>query len=385
MENKPQKKRVMKLYPKGVKTDTEIKMENIKNELLTKWKKDIPLNTIHNIISKKGNSHERKIILLDDNPIVQEQCIKCQEWKPLYDFYLRKNYMELLSSKESINNDSKNPCHKCSILTRKEKADNPKIYIQRLLSNYPLLKNDWYKNQIDKNKGLFCSILNVPLKESSDVDWQVSIQNNRCDIKEHLPEHCEIICREANVPQHNAIPDLKIAYTELFTYIINKTINPFTEEQNKEFCKKWADKFKLSPKESGVESKSRENGKISSDYDKELRFKHLKTMFTNDSKAVHQHDKKSKRTPPTEKSRLNATNMFSIGEKQGWNCYYSGIRLSMNRNDWNYPSLERLDNSLNHTIENTVLICRLLNTTGQWSSEKLNFAMKYQKLVKLTK
>jgi hypothetical protein len=130
MENKPKKKRIMKLYPKGVKTDTEIKMENIKNELLAKWKKDIPLNTIPNIISKKGNSHERKIILIDDNPIVQEQCIKCQEWKPLYDFYLRKNYMELLSSKESINNDSKNPCHKCSILTRKEKADNPEIYIQ---------------------------------------------------------------------------------------------------------------------------------------------------------------------------------------------------------------------------------------------------------------
>ena len=54
----------------------------------------------------------------------------------------------------------------------------------------------------------------------------------------------------------------------------------------------------------------------------------------------------------------------------------------MNRNDWNYPSLERLDNSLNHTINNnTVLICRLLNTSGQWSKEKLHFAMKCQKLV----
>jgi hypothetical protein len=37
----------------------------------------------------------------------------------------------------------------------------------------------------------------------------------------------------------------------------------------------------------------------------------------------------------------------------------------MNRNSWNYPSLERLDNSLNHTIQNTVLICRLLNSNDQ--------------------
>lgn len=53
----------------------------------------------------------------------------------------------------------------------------------------------------------------------------------------------------------------------------------------------------------------------------------------------------------------------------------------MNRNDWNYPSLERLDNTLNHTPKNTVLICRLLNTKGQWSTKKLHFAMKCQKLV----
>ena len=105
-------------------------------------------------------------------------------------------------------------------------------------------------------------------------------------------------------------------------------------------------------------------------------------MFTCDAKAAYARDKNSKREL-NEKDRIYGQDVFNIGQKQKWRCFKSGVKLSMNRNSWNYPSLERLDNSLNHTIQNTVLICRLLNSNdqAQWTTQKINYALKYQKLV----
>jgi hypothetical protein len=292
--------------------------------------------------------------------------------------------MEKESSKESINNDVKNPCRDCCKITRVEKMENnPDLYISRLLYNYPKLNMEWYHQQIIKNRGLFSSISGIPLQASSSGSWQVSIQNNRRDL-EHLPENCEIIALEENIPQHEAIPDLRTAYTEFYSSIIQQMINPDSIEEELLHSKMWEDRYKLTPRQSGVKSKSRNenNGKISKEYDREVQNKHLKSMFTSATKAVYAHDKKSKREL-NDHDRIYENDMFAIGKKQGWKCFVSGANLSTNRNSWNYPSLERLDNTKNHTLDNTVLICRLLNTSdiAQWTKEKLTYALKYQKLV----
>jgi hypothetical protein len=373
-------KRNMKLYPRGTKTDTEIRMEEKKIELQTKWNKDLKEEKT---IPKKGISHERKIIKLDENMEVHEKCTKCSKWKALYDFMLRSNYMKLQSSKESINNDIKNPCRECCKITRLEKMeDNPEQYITRLLRNYPKLSKEWYDQQIVNNRGLVSSISGIPIQSFSSGSWQISIQNNRREL-EHLPEHCEIIALEENISQHQAIPDLRVAYTELYSCMLKQMSEPDSKEENLSHSKMWEDRYKLTPKQSGVESKSRINGNISIEYDREVRQKHLKSMFTSTTKAAYQHDKKSKRE--VNDDRIKQADMFAIGKKQGWKCFISGIKLSMNRNLWNYPSLERLDNSKNHTLDNTVLICRLLNTTdiAQWTTEKLMHALKYQNLVNI--
>jgi hypothetical protein len=375
-------KRKMKLYPRGKLTDTEIRMEEKKIQLQNKWKNDL---IEEKIICKKGRCRERKIINIDGNLEVHEQCIRCNEWKALYEFMLRSNYMEVKSSKESINNDIKNPCRECSKITRNEKmVDNPEQYMIRLLYNYPKLSKEWFQQQIDKNKGLFSSISGLPIYLSSCGSWQVSIQNN-CRELEHLPENCEIIALEENIPQHNAIPDLKLAYSELYTNMLNDIICPSSIEDQEKHSKMWENTYKLTPKQSGVLSKSRDNsGKITREYDKEMQQKHLKSMFTCDTKASYNRDKNSKRLI-CENDRIRQSDMFNIGKKQKWRCFISGVKLSINRNSWNYPSLERLDNTLNHTIENTVLICRLLNTSNiaQWSTEKLKYALKNQKLIEI--
>lgn len=367
--------RKMKLYPRGKKTDTELRMEDKKIQLQTKWKTDL---TEEKKIPKKGNSHERKIVIIDGIIEVHEQCVRCNEWKALYDFDLRSSFMDKKSSKESINN----PCRECCKIKRVEKMENnPDQYIIRLLYNYPKLSIEWYHQQITKNGGLFSSISGIPIQSLSCGSWQTSIQNNRRDL-EHLPEHCEIIALEENIPQHSAILDLRTAYTELYSRMLQQRIEPDSIEEQFSHSKIWEDRYKLTPKQSGVESKSRVNGKITKEYDREVQQKHLKSMFTRDTKSAYTRDKKSKREV-NEEGRIKEKDMFFIGQRQGWKCFKSGVKLSTNRNSWNYPSLERLDNTKNHTLENTVLICRLLNTSdiAQWTTTKLNYALKYQKLV----
>jgi len=355
-------------------------MEEKKIKIQTKWNNDL---TEENQISKKGHSHERKIVRVNGNIEVHEQCVICNEWKALYEYFLRADFMEKESSKECINNDVKNPCRYCSKITRAEKmVNNPDQYIIRLLYNYPKLTLEWYEQQINKNGGLVSSISGIPLQSSSSGCWQVSIQNNRRDL-DHFPEYCEIIALEENIPQHDAIPDLRKAYTELYSSILKQLIEPDSTEDLILHSKIWEERYKLTPKQSGVNSKSRnDDGKISREYDKEIQQKHLKSMFTSAAKAVYAHDKKSKREV-NDYERIKEADVFTIGKKQGWKCFLSGTKLSINRNSWNYLSLERLDNTKNHTLENTVLICRLLNTTdiAQWTTEKLNYAVKYQKLV----
>jgi len=368
-----------KRYAENISTDTELQMEERKIQLQNKWKKDL---LEEKIIQKKGRSHDRKIIKINENIEVQEQCVCCSKWKSLYDFRLSPNFLVLESSKEWIHN----PCRECrNILQTDKKRQNPEEYITYILYNYPKLSKEWFQQQIDKNGGLFSSISGIPIYSISCGSWQVSIQNNKREL-EHLPEYCEIIALEENIAQHDAIPDLKLAYTELYTAMLKQMIEPDTTEELILHSKIWEDKYTLTPRQSGIDLKSRDiNGKISREYDRELQQKHLKSMFTCATKAVYNHDKISKRSPPKLEERLKASDMFNIGKKQNWRCFKSGVKLSINRNSWNYPSLERLDNKLNHTIENTVLICRILNTTdrAQWTSEKLNYALKHQKLVEI--
>ena len=50
-------------------------------------------------------------------------------------------------------------------------------------------------------------------------------------------------------------------------------------------------------------------------------------------------------------------------------CYISGVPFSFNRYDPNYWSLERLDNSQHHMVDNTVLVCRIMNGRTQLTKE----------------
>ena len=87
-------------------------------------------------------------------------------------------------------------------------------------------------------------------------------------------------------------------------------------------------------------------------------------------------DKKSKRNPETSGVCVyKPQQLFDKLIKQDFKCYYTGIPFSKDRDNWRYFSLERLDNTLNHTNENSAFICRMFNTAGQLNRKKILTAL----------
>eukprot|EP01083_Nonionella_stella_P075637 205677_1 len=76
--------------------------------------------------------------------------------------------------------------------------------------------------------------------------------------------------------------------------------------------------------------------------------------------------------------------------KQQWRCYYSNIPLVFDKKSpWKF-SIERLDNDLGYTLDNTRFIAIIFNTMGntrsthnvtgspQWNREKMNYFLMHK-------
>jgi hypothetical protein len=57
-------------------------------------------------------------------------------------------------------------------------------------------------------------------------------------------------------------------------------------------------------------------------------------------------------------------------EKQDGLCYYSGIKMNFDKNDWKM-SIERLDTNKGYIKDNIVLCCLELNSKNQWSDNRI--------------
>jgi hypothetical protein len=81
---------------------------------------------------------------------------------------------------------------------------------------------------------------------------------------------------------------------------------------------------------------------------------------------------------------MNKDLLFNKLIDQEMKCYYTGIPLSINRDNWRYFSLERLDNNLHHREDNCVFICRMFNTAGQLNKQKILKALLSQQHIQLS-
>lgn len=379
-------KRKSKTYAFGQKTNTQSKFDDEDTNLRLKWNKDYNENKIQlgNITpNRKGPKHNnerknRQVILNEKNEIeIVETCLCCGEIKPITPLYWSYNFIlgkikniDRPSGMESITNGDSEGCRCCRNKVQDKRRENIDEYIRILLHAYPHLTKEWYSSIPN-----ICAISNIQIIDKHGVDWRISIQNNGLT-NEHFPESCVKIAYEFNVQEQNAIPNLIECWKEAFTLIIREIITPTDTTSLIDEINKW---WHNSPMENGVIVPSTiiDNGKHmrNPEYSKLYNNKHLKAIINGLAFRYKHADKISKRNPETAGICLNKYQIYNKLINCKARCGHTGIPFSLNRDDWRYFSLERIDNNLNHTDENTVLVCRMFNTAGQLNRHKILTAL----------
>jgi len=59
---------------------------------------------------------------------------------------------------------------------------------------------------------------------------------------------------------------------------------------------------------------------------------------------------------------LTASDLVDMWNAQGGICCYSGLQMELQPNSLFSVSVERVDNSIGYTVENTVLVCKAVNS-----------------------
>ena len=370
-----------KLYNR-MKTNREQIYEEHDSSLRQKWNTDykngkIKLGNITpNRSGNKTNNEikNRQVIINSNNEIlVVENCLRCLVSKPITPKYYHSEYnnsginnIDKESGKEQICNSPTYGCRECSKIISKQKGKKIHEYIRILLKKYHLLSLEWYNSQKK-----CCAISNICLVEENNCEWRVSIQNNGPN-KEHNPESCCLIAYEFNVQQQNAIPNLIDCWKEAFLILQQEIRNPSDTTENIEYLKKW-----YYSREEPAQIKK--NGKRANNP------RYLKGILSGLCDRYVKMDKKSKKRNEKENiTRLTKEILFDKLITQEMKCYYTGIPLSTERDNWNYFSLERLDNNLHHTNDNCVFICRMFNTAGQLNKKKILKALLSQQHIQLS-
>ena len=386
----------------SLKTNREKEFEEIHFKLLKKWNED--KNIIIGLVDKWNNAQitfsvkKRQFELIDNVITCTEICLGCNQRKPITPLYfnIEKTFnISCESGKESISNTRSQGCRECLKNYSKKRAETIEEYIRVLLKPYPKLDKDWYNKLPNK-----CAISNIDLIEKNNVDWRVSIQNNipkniENNIKnikkghDHIPEHCIKIAGEFNVQEHNTIKkDLVNTYKEeIFPAFLKELKQPSDTEELINIMKEW---YKKSPKENGVFEPCQieiDGKKIDNpEYSKKCQEKHLKRILQDQVNNYKKSDKDSKNIERHKNDVANITHEILYNKliKQKMKCHYSGIPFSLLKENWNFWSLERVDNNKNHTVENTVMICRIFNGYSQLNRKKLLYALSHQIHVSLT-
>ena len=336
-----------------------------------------------------GGGGGGEIIVPPGNKCVYETCVRCGSEFPLTPFYFNTEYAdhsktngERESGKEVMSNTPFYGCRECTKKVAIVRSKTPDEYIRILLKSYPNLTKEWFISQPKT-----CCISNLPLfqGQKENDNWTISVQNNKPG-EEHTPENCCLIAREFNVQQQEAIPDLLEAWKEAFALFANEISNPSCTEELVSGFNVW---YNNDPKQNGVtvpcQIINHHGEKIRNpEYSRLFNTKHLKAVLNGMLNNYKHQDRVSKRDPTIEPFDLMVENLYQKMVDQKCKCYYTGIPFSFKRDTWNYFSLERLDNSKNHTVTNCVFICRLFNTAGQLNEPKLLTALLSQQHVALS-
>lgn len=395
------------------------KQEEYKDQLLEKWNNDqkIECSKITPSNGNKGGGKNREIIKENDIYYVVDKCKICKKILPIYLFYKQnnkrsKNPLDVQSGYES--------CDLTCITCKKQQSEKrgkeeDEIIRHMIKKNNGDLTKDWVKQQYEiQNKR--CHITNIPIIFKRGYYNSASVQNNG-DGHIHYQKNCVLIMQCLQVQEHGIL-NLKNAWRKILCIMkkeeelltdtssfLNELDTKFsnTPEQNgvnvptqiyeenigtcnklvsktQKVCGRICVKYKsvcwthLTKKEkqeinNNPEIKRQVTGikkKINPKYSDQCAKLHLKRILQDQVERYYASDKRSKKRKNKDNIvKLQPKDIIQKMHEQKGRCYLSNIPFSFNRDDPNYWSLERLDNNQHHTLENTVLICRIMNGATQ--------------------
>ena len=346
--------------------------EEYKTQLLHKWNND-PTIICCKIPASKGNQgggKNREIIMINDIYYVTDTCKKCDIRMALYCFpkyptKRSKNPLEVVSGYESC--DMR--CISCRKYDAKKRSqEQTEIMRQMIKKDNGDLTEVWVQTQLEQQHNR-CDITNLPITLERGYYYSASVQNN-AEGKLHYQANCVLIMVCLQVQEHGII-NLKDAWKRVF-YMM-KEIEELKSDST-QFLEELDVKFTNTRKQNGVtapvqiieDNKKKKNPEYSSQSSK----LHLPAILRIQCERYYIIDIKSKgRKNKTDIVKLKPKDIMNKLHSQDGRCYLSGVPFSFNINDPNYWSLERIDNKKHHTVENTVLVCRIMNGRVQLTKE----------------
>lgn len=351
---------------RGRKRNGEVclRWQNMKEnteKLIKKW------NTVHHIEGAVAGKPGRRIgkRVSTDIYVLLEVCVMCIEEKELTPMNFSPShgtqYLNCDMGQESFANSHTHPCRTCyAKIISKEKARG-RGYVQRLVGSYPKLKTTWYQDQKQAQQNCYKTFDLLPIVEDTTHPDKVGIHNEG-STHEHLPESCVLDPSSMNIPEHNMLTTANVpTLSQLWIQHIMSSmiLNLNATEQESEVVQEFRQKLKNNHKQNGVTAIRKDKN----EYIKQSSRFHVPYMIYCCCCCCKKQDKRCSREV-AESDKITREYFVSLFVCQKGRCFYSNIPFSLNRDDWNHWSIERIDNSKGHAKGNVVLICRVLNAPG---------------------
>ena len=376
-------------------------------------------------VHTNGFIYDDQVIIPDGQKAVYETCVCCGKEYPLTCKYFHTEYaghkkdnIERESGKELVSNSSYAGCILCSKKVSEERSKKTDEIMRLMIKqNNGDLTIEWLEQQLKKQNNR-CYITKLPITLERGFYYSASVQNNG-EGNIHYQINCVVIMQCLQVQEHS-IKNLKDAWEHILLIMKKEKEYPSDTTQ---FLQELDIKFSNTPEQNGVtaptqiyeddvgscchivkgkkckricvksktvcllhlskeekkelddnpELKKQVTGikkKINPEYSSQSANLHLPQIIRHQVERYYAIDHRSKgRKDKSTIKKLEPGDILKKIHTQKGRCYISGVPFSFNRNDPNYWSLERLDNSQHHTIENTVLVCRIMNGRTQLTEE----------------
>lgn len=271
---------------------------------------------------------------------------------------------------ENLSNSKHKPCIPCyTEKIRQLHSTDSSAYFKHLCSTYD---NISYNDIINLwNNTTHGYITGIPKKYMQpfrshdlapgihDLERNHWTNSTKYSSSEHVIEHVCLDLVISNVAQNGKIPDLRLAYIEVYTDEVNRRMSTTVQEEDEDECIRIQEWFNKTPTENGVTTRNRKN---QTEYQAQRRKFDLNFILGSMIGDHNKTDKQKSRKGIVPKKSVEYLNVL-VNYKM--RCAVSGMRLTVKENKFTDLSFDRIDNNRSHAIDNIRPVCVLFQVAGK--------------------